>query len=180
MSPLLDRRLRCRLALAVVMLVGLNGSACGDQLAAPSGVPGTVTPSDVLARPESFLDRQVQVHGRIHVEKYETAVPCNPSTGAGCISPAFTSLHVVTAGEPRGDANALDLYRPAGQGDEEPLRCTVIGEHKFECGAFREDAVATVSGRIVKHRIPTQIVGNSKGSTQVIQYREIYVLVVQP
>jgi len=176
---MIDMRLRCRLALAVVVSIGLNASACAAQLTAPDSIPGSVTPSEVLASPESFLNRQVNVYGRIDVEKYETALPCIPSTGAGCISPAFTSLHVVSAGEPRGATNALDLYRPT-DGGEEPLRCTVIGEYKFDCGVFKEDAVAAVSGRVVKHRIPTQEVGNSSGSTQVIQYREIYVLIVQP
>ena len=178
-SPLIDRQLRRRLTLVVVVSVGLNASACGAQLAAPSSLPGSVTPSEMLANPESFLNRQVQVYGRIYVEKYELALPCIPNTGADCVSPAFTSLHVVSAGEPRGATNAVDLYRPTAQG-EEPLRCTVIGQYKFDCGVFKEDAVVTVSGRVVKHRIPTQEVGNSSGSTQVIQYREIYVLLVLP
>jgi hypothetical protein len=37
-----------------------------------------------------------------------------------------------------------------------------------------------VSGRVLKHRIPTQQVRTSTGSVQVIQYREIYVLLVRP
>ena len=180
MSPLLNTRSSRRLALAVVLSVGLNSSGCANQLTAQSSIPGTVTPSDVLASPESFLNLQVQVEGRIHVEKYENALPCIPSTGAGCTSPAFTSLHVVTPGEPKSTANTLDLYRPAGETGQEPLRCTVIGQQQFDCGVFKEDAVTTVSGRIVKHRIPIQQVGDSSGRTQVIQYREIYVLLVQP
>ena len=180
MSLLLNTRSSRRLALAVVASVGVSLSGCSGQLTAHSRIPGAVTPSDVLASPESFLNLQVQVEGRIHVEKYETALPCIPDTGAGCTSPAFTSLHVVTTGEPKGTANALDLYRPAGETGQEPLRCTVIGQQQFDCGAFKEDAVATVTGRIVKHRIPIEEVGDSSGRMQVIRYREIYVLLVQP
>lgn len=178
-SPLIDRQLRRRLTLAAVLSVGLNASACAAQLAAPGSLPGTVTPSEVLANPESFLNRQVQVYGRIYVEKYDLALPCIPNTGANCVSPAFTSLQIVTAGEPRSATNTVDLYRLTAEGEEQ-LRCTVIGQDKFDCGVFKEDAVATVSGRVVKHRIPIQEVGNSSGSRQVIQYREIYVLIVLP
>ena len=42
------------------------------------------------------------------------------------------------------------------------------------------DAVAVVSGRVLKHRIPTQQVQTSTGEIQVIRYREIYVLLVRP
>jgi len=181
MSSLLNRRLRFTLALATVMVVGLDANAGGGQLMGAPGVPGTLTPSDVLANPESFLGTQIQVRGRIHLESYETAAgPCNPATGEGCISPAFTSLHVVTAGEPRRDTNVLDLHRPTNQGGEEPLRCRVVGPYQFDCGTYTQDAVVIVSGRLVKHRIPTQQVVYPDGRVEVFLYREIYVLLVQP
>lgn len=181
MSPRLDQRLPCLVAVAVVVAAGGSPNACAGELAtAPGDPPGAVTPSRVLAHAESFLGKKVQVRGRIHVEKYETAEPCNPVTGTGCISPAYTSLHVVTVGEPRRDTNSLDLYRPAAQGGEEPLRCRVIRASEFDCGAYKPDAVAVVSGRVVKHRVPTQQVGHPDGRVEVIQYREISVLLVQP
>ena len=177
MSPLLDGKSTHVLTLAVVAAVGLSASAC-EHATAPGGIEGAVSPTEVLARAGSLLGSQIEVRGRIHVEKYETLEPCNPATGTGCTSPAYTSLHVVTPGEPRRDNNSLDLYGSVA-GGVEPLRCRVIGENRFDCSPYTQDAVITVSGRLIKHRIPTQQVGTSSGRIEVIQSREIVVLLVQ-
>jgi hypothetical protein len=83
-------------------------------------------------------------------------------------------------GESPSGTVALDLYQAGDQGVEEPLKCKVIATNQFDCGALTPDAVAVVSGRVLKHRIPTQEVRTSTGAVQVIQYREIYVLLVRP
>ena len=60
------------------------------------------------------------------------------------------------------------------------MKCTVIATNQFDCGAFKQGASAVVHGRVLKHRIPTQQIGTPAGDVQVIRYREIYVLLVQP
>jgi hypothetical protein len=88
------------------------------------------------------------------------------------------SLQVVTVGEPPSASTALDLYRADEHGIRELLRCKVVAANQFDCGSLTPDAVAIVSARLVTHRIPTQQVGSSTGGIQVVQYREIYVLLV--
>jgi hypothetical protein len=167
------------MALAAVLAIGLGADACLGQIVGPSGV-GAVTPSEVLASPGAFLDAPIRVRGRVHVVREDTLGPCVPATGTGCITPTSASLQLVTVGESPSGTVALDLYRPGDQGVAEPLQCKVIATNQFDCGALTPDAVAVVSGRVLKHRIPTQQVRTSTGSVQVIQYREIYVLLVRP
>lgn len=167
------------MALAAVLAIGLSADACVDQVAGPSGV-GAVTPSEVLASPAAFVDASIRVRGRVHLVREDTLGPCIPATGTGCITPTSASLQLVTVGESPSGTAALDLYRAGEQGAVEPLNCTVIATNQFECGELTPDTVAVVSGRVFKHRIPAQTVRTSTGDVQVIQYREIYVLLVRP
>ena len=166
-------------ALAAVLAIGLSGDACAGQVVGPSG-GDAVTPSEVLASPGAFLDAPIRVRGRVHLVREDTLGPCLPATGTGCINPTSASLQLVTVGESPSGSAALALYRAGEQGAEEPLNCKVIATNQFDCGAFTPDAVAVVSGRVLKHRIPTQQVQTSTGEIQVIRYREIYVLLVRP
>lgn len=167
------------MALAAVLAIGLSADGCAEQVVGPSG-GDAVTPSEVLASPAAFLDAPIQVRGRVHVVREDTLGPCIPATGTGCITPTSASLQLVTVGESPSGTAALDLYRAGEQGAEEPLKCKVIATNQFDCGALTPDAVAVVSGRVLKHRIPTQQVQTSTGEIQVIRYREIYVLLVRP
>jgi hypothetical protein len=167
------------MALAAVLAIGLSADACVGQVVGPSGV-GAVTPSDVLASPAAFLDAAIRVRGRVHVVREDTLGPCIPAAGSGCITPTSASLQLVTEGESPSGTAALDLYRGGDQGAEEPLKCKVIAPNQFDCGVLTPDTVAVVSGRVYKHRIPTQQVQTSTGEIQVIRYREIYVLLVRP
>jgi hypothetical protein len=167
------------MALAAVLAIGLGADACGGQVVSPSDA-GAVTPSEVLASPAAFLDAPIQVRGRVHVIREDTLGPCIAATGTGCITPTSASLQLVTVGESPSGAAALDVYRAAEQGVEEPWQCKVIATNQFDCGALTPDAVAVVSGRVIKHRIPAQQIQTSGGAIQVIQYREIYVLLVRP
>jgi len=167
------------MALAAVLAIGLSADACVEQIVGPSRVDA-VTPSEVLASPAAFLDASIRVRGRVHVVREDTLGPCIPATGTGCITPTSASLQLVTVGESPSGTVALDLYHAGDQGVEEPLKCKVIATNQFDCGALTPDAVSVVSGRVLKHRIPTQEVRTSTGVVQVIQYREIYVLLVRP
>lgn len=165
------------MALAAVLAIGLSVDTCAEQVVGPSG-GDTVTPSNVLASPTAFLDASIRVRGRVHIVREDTLGPCLPGTGTGCINPTSASLQLVTVGESPGATTALDLYRVGARGAEEPLKCKVIATNQFDCGVLTPDAVAVVSGRVFKHRIPTQQVQTSSGEIQVIRYREIYVLLV--
>jgi hypothetical protein len=167
------------MALAAVLAIGLSADACVEQIGGPSRVD-VVTPSEVLASPAAFLDASIRVRGRVHVVREDTLGPCIPETGTGCITPTSAALQLVTVGESPSGAVALDLYRAADQGTQEPLRCKVIATNQFDCGALTPDTVAVVAGRFLTHRIPTKEVRTSSGQVQVIQYREIYVLQVPP
>jgi hypothetical protein len=171
--------LRSRMVVAAVLTIGLSADACAEQVVGPSG-GDAVTPTDVLASPGAYLDTEIRVRGRVHVVRHDTLGPCVPSTGTGCITPTSVSLQLVTVGEPPSGTAALELYRAGAQGVEEPLGCKVIATNQFDCGTLTPDAVAVVSGRVLKHRIPTQQVQTPTGEIQVIRYREIYVLLVRP
>jgi hypothetical protein len=164
--------------LAAVLAIGLSAEACAEQIVGPSG-GNAVTPSEVLASPAAFLEAPIRVRGRVHVVREDTLGPCIPDTGTGCITPTSASLQLMTVGESPSGNVALDLYRIGDQGAVEPLMCKVTATNQFDCGAFTPDAVTVVSGRVLKHRIPTQQVRTSTGEVQVIQYREIYVLLVR-
>jgi hypothetical protein len=169
------------LALAGLMVIGLTVEACaGQRASAPSSSREVVTPSEVLAAPDSFLDLPVQVRGRVHIVREDTLGPCPESARGSCTSATSASLQLVTSGESPSGTTALDLYRPRDNGGEEPVSCKVIGTNQFDCGTFTPDTIAVVGGRILKHRIPTQQVGTSGGATQVIRYREVFVLFVRP
>jgi hypothetical protein len=168
------------LGLAAVMAIGLSADAWTEQVIPRSGSSDVVTPSDVLARPESFLDSDIRVRGRIHLVRQDNLGPAAPPTGASSNSATSASLQLVTVGEPPGTPATLDLYRTGAQGVAEPVGCKAIAANQFDCDAFTPDAVTVVSGRLSKHRIPTQQVGSSAGDIRVLKYREIYVLLVRP
>ena len=168
------------LTLAAVLAIGMTADACAQQVVGPSGGGGAVTPSAVLAAPDSFLDSAVRVRGRVHVVRQDTLGPCGPATPAGCVNPASASLQLVTDGEAPGATTTLDLYRAGAKGVAEPVICGVIAMNNLDCGAFTPDTVMVVSGRVLKHRIPTQQVGTGAGEVHVIRSREIYVLLVRP
>jgi hypothetical protein len=164
---------------AILIVIGVATSGCGLPVAPSTPVPA-LTPSEVLTNPKSFLDKRIEVSGRIHVEKYEDLQPCGPDSPGGCTGPSRTTLHIVTEGEGRRESNSLDLYRTKPDGGEEPAVCRVISAAEFDCGLLKANAIAPVTGRLIKHRIPTQQVGYPDGRMVVLQYREIYVLLIQP
>jgi hypothetical protein len=170
--------LHTKLVLAAVT-IGLSADACAEQVVRPSG-GATMTPSEVLAAPDSFLDARIRVRGRVHLVRHDTLGPCDPTAVGGCSSATSAALQLTTEGEPPGVTTALDLYRTGERGVAEPLGCKAVGTNQFDCGSFKQGASAVVEGRVLKHRIPTQQIGTPAGEVQVIRYREIYVLLVQP
>jgi len=167
------------LALAAAVTIGLSADACAEQVVRPSG-GDTVTPSEVLAAPDSFLDARVRVRGRVHLVRHDTLGPCDPTAVGGCSNATSAALQLITEGEPPGVTTALDLYRTGERGGAEPRGCKAIVTNQCDCGAFKQGAAAVVDGRVLKHRIPTQQIGTPSGDVQVIRYREIYVFLVQP
>jgi len=143
-------------------------------------VSDVMTPSEVLARPESFLDSDIRVRGRIHLVREDNLDPAAPSPGPDSTRPTSASLQLVTVGAAPSAPATLDLYRTGRQGSLEPVGCKALAANQFDCGAFTPDAVTVVSGRLSKHRIPTQQVGSSAGDLRILKYREIYVLLVRP
>lgn len=150
--------------------------ACGAGLLYPSAF-SRVGIKEINANRDAYVGQTVSVQGRIHVEEYRSLEPCGASDPR-CGWPIATSLHVVVPGEARSNSNSLELYEVSPGGGYVPASCRIVSNTLFDCGSFTKDAVATVQGRFVKDRQPIQTVGPGGGPPQVIQYKDIYFLVV--
>jgi hypothetical protein len=149
--------------------------ACGAGLLDPSAL-GQIGIKEINANRDAYVGQTVSVDGRIHVEEYRSLEPC----GAGeprCGWPIATTLHVVVPGETRNNSNSVDLYELSLGGGYVPARCRIVSNTLFDCGSLTKDAVASVQGRFVKERQPTQTVGPSSGPPQVLLYKDVYFLV---
>jgi hypothetical protein len=163
------------MALLVLLFVtGLLGLPACD-FAEPSQVTATSV-GDLLAKRDQFVGATVSLSARVHVEPYWSAEPCTGDP-AVCDRPFKATLHAVEPGQPRTEATQIDLYRPAGPGEYTPYGCQVLAKDRFDCGSFEPGAVTTITGTFTLIREPVQTV-TSGGVTQVISYRDHYVLVV--
>jgi hypothetical protein len=133
---------------------------------------------EINANRDAYVGQTLSVEGRIHVEEYRSLEPCG-AVDPRCGWPTATTLHVVVPGERRNHSNSLDLYElKLGKGHV-PASCRIISNTVFDCGSLTKDTVATVQGRFVKERRPTQTVGSSGGPPQILQYEDIYFMVVR-
>ena len=151
--------------------------ACGAGLLQPSALSHAGI-KEINANRDAYVGQTVSLEGRIHVEEYRSLEPC----GAGdprCGWPIATTLHVVVPGEARNNSNSLDLYELSLGLEHVPASCRIVSNTLFDCGSLTKDAVATLQGRFVKERRPTQTVGQSGGPPQILQYKDIYFLVVR-
>lgn len=160
---------------ALIVLGVLGCAACGAGFVSPSGVKADIRA--INANPAAFVGQTIEVQGRIHVETYQSLEPCS-ETDPRCGWPLATTLHVVTAGEPRTVANSLDLYQAGPLGTFVAARCRIVSQTVFDCGTFAKDTMTTVRGRFVKDRQPVQTVGPGGGPPTVLQYKDVYFLVV--
>lgn len=151
--------------------------ACGAGVMQPSAL-SHVGIKEINADRDAYVGQTVSVEGRVHVEEYRTLEPCDAGDPR-CGWPIATTLHVVVPGEARNDSNSLDLYEwSLGRGNV-PASCRVVSNTLFDCGSLIKDAVATVQGRFVKERRPTQTVGPGGGPPQIVQYKDVYFVVVR-
>ena len=151
--------------------------ACGAGLLNPSAF-SRVGIKEINANRDAYLGQTVSVQGRIHVEAYRSLEPCG-AADPRCGWPTAATLHVVEPGEARSNSNSLDLYELSPGGGHVPASCRIVSSTQFDCGSLAKDAVATVQGRFVKERKPTQTDGPSGGPPQALQYKDIYFLVVK-
>lgn len=164
-----------RVAETTIAVTVFGCVACGAGLSHPSELSDSI--KEIIANRDAFVGQSIEVRGRIHVEEYRSLEPC-VGTDPRCGWPIATTLHLVVPGETRNSSNSLDLYELSPGGQYRPASCRVVSSTVFDCGAFTKDAVATLQGTFVKDRQPIQTVGPSGGPPQVLQYKDIYFLVV--
>lgn len=150
--------------------------ACGAGLLHPSAL-NRAGIKDINANRDAYVGQTVSVEGRIHVEEYRSLEPCGQADPR-CGWPISATLHVVVPGEVRNNSNSLDLYEQRVDGKHVPASCRIISNTQFDCGSLKKDAVATIQGRFVKERQPTQTAGPAGGPPQAVQYKDVYFLVV--
>ncbi len=167
-------------ALSAISLAGAIGIFGCNGVASPDRVieGAILAVHDVNANSESFVGKPIRVRGRIVVDEAKSARPCHVVTGEGCNQATRATLYLVDPQDLDATTNRLNLYRRTSQGTYVPVECGILKEGTYDCGSYTPGSIMVVDGTFAKQAEPAQQVIYPDGSVAVLQYRDVYFLVI--
>lgn len=138
---------------------------------------GILTVPEVYSSPNTYIEKKIRVRGRILAQPHYSAGPCVPSEP--CPPIIDITLHLVNPADPvnQHPTVSLDLFEHTAEDTFKPMMCSFISKDNFDCNPYIQNAITTVEGIFIKHKIPYQTVGTSDGDIKVLKYIDIYIFV---
>jgi hypothetical protein len=136
-----------------------------------------LTVPEVYRNPDIHIEKKIRVRGRILARPHYSTGPCVPSEP--CPPIINITLHLVSPDDPVNHypITSLDLFEHTAEGTFKPMTCTFISKDNFDCRPYIQNAITTIEGIFIKHKIPYHTVGTSDGDIEVLKYSDIYIFV---
>jgi hypothetical protein len=152
-----------------------NGTKIDDRIQQLK--TGVLTVPEVFRTPDTYIENKIRVRGRIMAQPHYSAAPCVASEP--CPQIINITLHLVDPSDlaNRQPTTPLDLFEHTAEDTFMPMTCTFVSTDNFDCNPYTQNAITTVEGTFIKHKIPYHTVGTSDGEITVLKYSDIFILV---